>query len=326
MLVFQAFPLSFSIFWRFALALPIILIGLFLYGFAGGFISFILGLVFPPLAFFVSFLIGASSGVIPAMIGARFGLQACGIKPKSKYHAMIVPAIAYGAVEGITATICAALAVGLFLLLASFNSTNLALLAENPDLAAELWDPALTLPVVAAAAVFFLGICAIRAGLLVPIASGSIGRDPDDRPYTPFRHFGASFFPIFILVIVSYVGLIFIYALATIAVFATGFVTQLQEDAVELTGMINGYNPIRPIWSFIGLFIANMLIGFWAFSLQSAGGALGFLKLREELGTSPQFETLQSDEQQSPAVTPTGPRLSSEELRALRKSRETGHH
>lgn len=326
MLVFQAFPLSFSIFWRFALALPIILIGLFLYGFIGGLISFLLGLIFPPLAIFVTFLIGASSGVIPALVGARFGLQARGIRPKVGYRALIVPALAYGTVEGITATICMAFAIGAFFLLTSFSSANLAVLAENPELAARLWDPSLTLPVVAALAISFFGICAIRAALLVPVASGSIGRDPDDRPYTPFRHFGASFGSIFALVILSYIGLIFIYAVAVIVVFATGFFTQLQDEFVELSSMINGFAPIRPLWSLIGLFVANVLIGFWAFSLQSAGGALGFLKLRDELGTATHVDTEQPIAQPSAAIPPTGPRLSSDELRALRKSRETGHH
>ena len=91
-LLTKTIPLSLSILWRFAVTFPILLIGLFLYGTLGGVIGFVIALILPGTLFIATLLISASSGVIPIMVGARFGFQSKLIRPGVGYRKLIVPA------------------------------------------------------------------------------------------------------------------------------------------------------------------------------------------------------------------------------------------
>ncbi len=320
MLFIQAFPLSFSIFWRLALVSPVLLIGLTLYAFVGLLVGFLIGLLFPALSFILTFLIMASSSVLPTLIGTRMGFQAKGVRPGIRVWGLFVPAVIYGAVEGVSVTLILVLVAGVSVVLISPD-----ILRQNEvtDLVYQYADTTWAFAVPLALISVFLSICSIRASLLVPITSASIGRDPDGLHYTPFRHFRASFGPLFALTIFSYVGMLILHAGLIIVFVLTGYAETLQADLMEFNSMTDGSAVIRPIWSLIVLFIIYMLIGTWAFSLQCAGGVLGYLRLREE---SPKLsELLQSNQKQrSQPDSQADPRMSAEDLRALRKSREFG--
>ena len=141
--------------------------------------------------------------------------------------------------------------------------------------------------------------------------------------YTPFRHFRASFGPLFALTIFSYVGMFVLHALLIALIIALDYFGSLQADLQEFEDMTKGMASIRPLWSLLGLFVVYMLIGTWAFSLQCAGGVLGYLRLRE---TAPKLSEVIEANQKSKQDTEDTPRMSAEDLRALRKSRQTGNY
>lgn len=322
---FQAFPLSLSILWRFALVLPVLLIGLFLYGFVGGLIGFVLGFILPGVNYVVLFAVSASSGIIPILIGTRMGFAAKQIWPSGRMHKLILPALVYGAVEALAICLILAPGYGLFAVsvLPEFESLAQSL-NTNPELAAGMLNSPAALLGLGMMLATFVVICAVRACLLVPIASASIGRDPDDRAYTPFRHFGAAFLSLFALVAVSYLGMFLIYTLVFAVTIISGMSAMIMTQWLEVVAMFDGSAPWRPIWSLIAFFIVYLLIAFWAFSLQCAGGVLGHLSLGGPRSTSSAASDSEFAHAAPHPASDSGPRLSADELRALRKSRQTG--
>ncbi len=318
MLFAQAFPLSFSIFWRLAMVTPVMLIGLTIYALVGTLLGFLVGLLIPALSFIAIFLIMASSTVIPTLIGTRLGLQAKEIRPSIKIWGLVVPAMVYGAVEGVSMTLIMGLMIGLSLLV---TSPDISILNEATDLMGQYLDPSLALPGFAALVAVFLSICSIRASLLVPITSASIGHDPDGLTYTPFRHFRASFGPLFALTVLSYVGMVILHGILIALILMSGYAMALQADMQALSNMVYGRAPIRFLWSPLVLFAIYTLIGIWAYSLQCAGGVLGYLKLMDGPDQTP-IPNRPRPQPTAPPIAKSGPKLSSDDLRALRKSRQ----
>ena len=283
--------------------------------------GFLIGFLFPALSLFATFLIMASSSVFPTLIGTRMGLQTKGMQARTKFWGLFLPAVIYGAVEGVSITLILGLMMAFSLVVISPD-----ILQQNQftNLASQYLDISWATPAVLGLIAVFLSVCSIRASLLVPITSASIGRDPDGLPYTPFRHFRASFGPLFALTIFSYVGMIILHAALIMLIVPTGIAQMLQADLAELGNMTTGAGPIRPIWSLIVLLIVYMLIGTWAFSLQCAGGVLGYLKLKEDASASHPAAPSGPEKQPTPADANSGPKLSQDDLRALRKSRQMG--
>jgi len=320
MLVFQAFPLSLSILMRYVLVLPVLLIGLFLYGAVGGLVGALVGLIIPGFYFISLFAVSTSSSIIPVMLGTRFGFTAKQIKPDAGIKKLILPAIVYGAVEALS---LGALLLPTMGLMAFAAPPSISSLTGAPGLDSfDILDPleASVGPTLNAMILaVFLGVCAIRACLLVPIASASIGRDPSGRAYTPFLHFATGFWPLFALVLLSYVGLAVLAILVTMSIPLLGLQNVISTGAAELGQMAQGAAPLSPVWSVFALIAVYVVLGFWTLSLQCAGGVLMFLRLREAAPSGP--EALQAAPQ--PTVPPS-PRMSADDLRALRKSRQTG--
>lgn len=134
MLLTKTILLSLSILRRFAVTFPILLIGLFLYGALGGVIGFVIGLILPGTLFIATFLISASSGMIPIMVGARFGFQSKLIRPGVGYRKLIVPAIAYGGAESLAIGLILAPVVGLAFVQVAPNLVDLTKTPETPEL------------------------------------------------------------------------------------------------------------------------------------------------------------------------------------------------
>ncbi|WP_170476732.1 hypothetical protein [Ruegeria arenilitoris] len=324
MFLSQAIPLSFSIFWRLVIALPFMLIGLVLYVIVGTILELLISILFPTSAIFLAFLIIASASALPILLGARFGLQSMNVKPSNRIRTLVIPAVIYGAVQSAGMTLILALMLAIPLLL---TSSEIFQLDAFKDVALRFLEPSLAIPAVAVVVAVFLSACSFRASMLVPIASASIGRDPDSLTYTPFRHFRASFGELFGLTVLSYVGSTTLYAILITLLFLSGTTETLSADAVEVRNMIYGTAAVRPVWSLIGLSVAIMLIGVWTYSLQCAGGVLGYQKLREDLAIAASKANAQLDRASTPPhLTKTGPKMSPEELRALRKSREFRDH
>ena len=105
MLALQAIPLSLSILCRYVMVFPVLVIGLFLYGFLGGLLGFLIGLILPAASIIILFAISASSGIIPVMVGTRFGFASMQIMPSTGYRKLILPAIVYGAAEAIAVAV-----------------------------------------------------------------------------------------------------------------------------------------------------------------------------------------------------------------------------
>jgi len=296
------------------------LIGLTIYSLVGILLGFLIGLLLPAVSIIVTFLIIASTSAIPILLGTRFGLQSRDVRPSIKVWGLVVPAMIYGVVQGVGMTIVFGLMIVFTLVL---PSSAIPQLNETSDLAREYLGSTWAIPAVAGLVAVFLSTCSIRASLLVPITSASIGRDPDGLHYTPFRHFRASFGPLFVLTVLSYVGSIILSAGALILTLVTGYAETLSAEAAEFGNMVNGRAPIRPLWFLIFSFLAYSLIGLWVFSLQCAGGVLGYLKLAEEANAQSASNMTAALRQPSPPpIAKSGPKMSNEDLRALRKSRE----
>ncbi|KIC38215.1 hypothetical protein RA27_20925 [Ruegeria sp. ANG-R] len=304
------------------MVLPVMVIGLTLYVAVGVLLGFLIGFLFPALSFFTTLLIIASSTAFPVLLGTRFGLQAMDVRPSISIRKLILPATIYGAVQGVGMTV-------IFGLMATFSTMMISpeILHLNPtaEMALGYLEGIWAIPAMTALVAVFLSVCSIRASLLVPIASASIGRDPDGLPYTPFRHFRASFGPLFALTILSYLGASILYVLVVALAIASGMAETLAGDLQEITNMARGTAPIRAIWSLLALYVVFVLIGVWAFSLQCAGGALGYLHLKEQAESKKPLMASQPKPQPTPLpIEQSGPRLSPEELRAMRKSRQSG--
>ncbi len=316
MLVFQAFPFSLSVLWRYIVVLPVLLVALFVYGLIGGILSALIGLIIPGLSVLISFFVGASSGVIPMLVGSRLGLQACEVSPSISYRKFVFPAVIYGAVEAIGIGVAAALVAALTIGVVSAGGVP-----DDPAAFFATLTPVHIMMFSGVVILLFAAICALRAGFLVPIAAASIGRDPNGRPYTPFNHFGAFFLQLFAVVAISCIGAVVFFALFIVGLTAIYGPSALINDIQLIGEMLAGTAPFSVTAPMIATVVAYVLLASWAFSYQCAGGVLAYLRLSGGAARkTPSTETLIQPTPQP--MTSSGPKMSSEELRALRKSRE----
>ncbi|WP_171209260.1 hypothetical protein [Ruegeria sp. HKCCA6948] len=318
MLVFKAFPLSFSILWRFVLVFPVMLVALFLYGLAGGLVGLLINLLLSGLYFIVFFFISVSSAVIPILVGNRLGFLARNMTPRGGYKKLVAPALMYGATEAILGGLLLAPIIGLQLTTSLTGLSNGFESAPVEPLSAVLSEHN---PVVAL--IVILGFSAVRALLMVPMAAAALGLDPNDRPYTPFRNIGKSFLPLFSLITLSYVLMVVLIIAAGIgfAAYADGNPAFANPPVYKADPSWS--NMIAVFQHYWVIVVAVFIIGIWTLSLQCAGGVLAYLKLRGGGAFVPMPETKDQPLAAAPfGAQPSGPRMSAEDLRALRKSRE----
>lgn len=277
MFILRAFPFSFSILWRYALVLPIMVLVFCVYAIIAFFFTFLFGIVSPALAVLMVIAIGLASSVIPAMIGTRIGLQALGVQPRNSYASLMLPAIGYGLFEGFCVLTIVLLTVGVVTFATPLNFLELLSLNEAGIDAAFARLLEENAPVTLAAfAVASFWVIAVRTALLVPFAGASVGIDPSGRAHTPFYGFGSGFWSILILVIISFVGTVLIGPVIAI-------LTQLVGAGdVFLEGLLQVEKAIEEVefdWLGIEALISYGLISLallWFFSLQCAGAVLVF--------------------------------------------------
>jgi hypothetical protein len=312
----RAFPFSFSILWRYALVLPILLLVLIVYGLMAAIMAFVLGFVSPAFAVLVAISFGLASSVIPAMVGTRLGLQARGLKPRISYLGLMVPAIGYGLFEGFCVLMVLAVSLGAIIVSTPLSVPEMLQLGAVGDevLFARLLEvnAPITLAVTAVAGFW---IIAIRTALLVPFAGASVGMDPDGRAHTPFYGFGRGFWSILILVIISYLGT----ALIPLILIGIAPLLGFGEVITAATGQIaqietrGGYTRLG-VETLI-LFCLWLFMVLWFFSLQCAGAALVFLRHKERFDLERRDINDSLDEQLSE------PPMPKTDMRALVRSR-----
>ncbi|SFS15093.1 hypothetical protein [Yoonia litorea] len=321
MIFLRAFPFSFSILWRYAIALPALILSLV----AFGVIAVVLVLVASVLSPFagaliiVAFSVGAS--VVPLMVGLRVGLQAHHIKPRRSYLGLIAPAIGYGFFEAVVILILLALGAGLFVLVSPLDLAGLMMLgAESGDaLFTELTaiNAAVTWGVTAAVALIAM---ALRAALLVPLAGASIGADPTGRPHTPFYGFGSGFGAVFALVVVSQLGLIMVVPLvfSVMAIFGMGEAAMLQLASIAT---MDDWADLANLGTEAAIFVAASLFAtLFFFSLQCAGAVLVFVRKMAVVGARQQAFDSAMQEREEELQTAKVPQ-SDTDLLALVRSR-----
>ena len=297
-LILRSTAFSFAILWRLILVFPFLILGLIVLSIIIAIPAVILMLIFPLVGILIAASAGyAMSSLVPVMIGARMGLQARGITPRNSYGRMLLPALGYGLIEMLFAIIMVLIGAATFVLLGPASLEEIILIFQtNPDAAIE--NIAALSPVLAWSILAAIGVALslVRAALLVPLTGASVGRDPNGSLHTPFWGAGTALFPLFVLVVLSYVINSFVGPLLTFGSF--GFA--LQRGLIDASG--------ASMWSIAVLTLGFVTVWLWSISLQCAGGALAYLRSN-------------SDAEIFAAEDVTSQQIDREELRNLWKSR-----
>ena len=301
-MILNAIKLSFAILVPRILLAPILAVLYVMAGILVGILLLILTMVSPVLALIVGVLITLALMSFPMVVCMRLGLGVHQIKITDSYGKLIFPAMIYGGVEALGFLICTVIGIAAFALLStdmSFSDFgNLEAFANGTAT-----ETALATGDISALVIFLIGVLALsalRAALLVPLASAAAGRDANGQFHTPFVGFGSNLLPLTVLVILSY--------------FALPLIAAAGVFVANLLGPTPAFSSIESLsWSGLGLQEYVVLISFWVgwiwvFCLQCAGGVLCYLKERDQL---PMQET------KSPEVF----RMEPIDVRALRKSR-----
>ena len=287
MIFFRAFPLSLAILWRYAITLPVLFVGLLVFGLNAVILTLIAGLLSPLAGVMVMLAFGVGASVIPVMVALRVGLQSYNIKPRNSFFMLAKPAIGYGFFEAAVMLAMLAVAAGVFLLVTPLSPQDLLSLGSGGTEA--LLEVLLNLNAAltfGSMGVIFLLAIALRAALLVPFTGASVGKDPTGRTHTPFYGFGMSFVPIFLLVIVSQIGLAATGPIVVAIMMAIG----MGDTLVEKFDIISASSGI-PDFSIFGpeLLVATALVLLFVlffFSLQCAGPVLVYMDERRLVGDS----------------------------------------
>ncbi|MEJ6401324.1 hypothetical protein [Yoonia sp. 2307UL14-13] len=307
MVFFRAIPFSLNVFIRFLPIAPFLAIVMFCYMIVAWVVSLILGLISPPLALLVIFGVALAAAVVPAMVGIRLALQSRGVTPAVTYGELLLPSIMYGVIEAVLNCVLVAVVLCIFVLLApiGFGDVFRLLQTGNLDILENVTGVD---PVLVGGAYFAIsaGYLVIRCLLLVPLGAAAIGRDPDGSFYTPLKNFGAGFWPLMLLSILSAILMYF-------SVFIAVFVVSLFADAMSFAELMVAMDAANDgfwfsgipaiVWGVIAVTYAVTLLGF---ALQCAGAALVWLQLADGPG---------------PDGSVAVPRIAEDDLRDLRKSR-----
>ena len=282
MIFLRAIPFSFSILWRYAIVLPVLIIALFFFGIVAIIPVLIITLASPFVGTLVAAAGGAAAGVVPIMVGMRVGLQAKKVRPRNTYLGLMLPAIGYGFFEAFCALIILVGSIAAFVLTTPLTAADFE--AADRDNANALIgllfqsSPFLTL------AVGLIGgglIIALHAALLMPMAGAAVGADPSGRQHTPFYGFGRGFFSLFFLVLISQIGALLVVPIVTFLSIPLGIAESLAKK-IEQVGNLDSFNDFATFGT-EGLIFASLCVFFYLFffSLQCAGGVLIYMRYKD---------------------------------------------
>ncbi len=300
MLVLRAFPLSFSILWRFILVLPVLLIFLAVYVtftvFWGLFMGFFSIYLTAAMIMGMTFVMA----MIPTLTGIRMGLQARGETLRGHYGKVFGAALGYGGVEAFLRLLMAFGAAGAVVFLtpalSSENFWPVLMQTLSPGIEG---GSSTELDMGTVALLISLLLYAMLRTALLPVLAGAAAcSDPGSAFHTPFSGFGSSFFALFILQILIYLLPIILIPAAVIAAIHFDLTGPLITRAAELQAIfVEGASYQFAVIDGITL-AAVIVFCLWLFSLQCAGAVLSFEKRREN---STQQEADRPEVQRIPA-------------------------
>lgn len=280
MIFLRAIPFSFAILWRYAIALPILIIAMIMFGIVAVVPTLIITLIAPFLGLLVILACSIGVGIVPILVGTRVGMQAKEHRPTNTYFGMMLPAVGYGMFEAICALVITVAAVAAFIFFTPLTLDDFQAIDGSDG------DAVIALLLESSPAIswgLFIGsfalLAAVRACLLMPLTGASIGADPSGRAHTPFYGVGSGFASLFPLVVVSQVGTYLVIPIVVLLSIPLGIAESLNAklDAV------GEFNPMTDMPLFFGteaaIFVGLCLFFFlFFFSLQCAGGVLVYLR------------------------------------------------
>jgi hypothetical protein len=291
MIVLRSIPLSFSVFWRFLVVLPL-------------FAPIALAVVLS-LSLILPFLAGVFSSIamaFAALLAIRGGLQARGASLTPVFRRLLVSSIQWGLFETVVYAVIG-ISIGLALWLATpFGPSELSDLVRqaDPDVGLEFLTSS-----PAVLAIGLGGLCLIYGLSLsfsVPKAAAAYSAGEKVRPLDFFWGFGTSFFSLAVVMIAAGVIALFSGALfGTAALVGYGFghvvawITQGRPPAMPAPGL--------------AMLAGLALIQIWTYCWFYAACALAFLRQLDRVEAEPGAERI------VPQAEPV-------DVRALRKSRE----
>jgi hypothetical protein len=282
---FRAIPFSFSILWRYVIALPVLVIMLVAFGLIAAILAFVASMLSPFVAMLIIIAFAVGATAIPVMVGLRVGLQAHYLKPRINYLQMLKPAIGYGLFEAVLILMILGVVGAIFLYFSSMTPPELIALGELEfDVVIETLvaaNPALAWSLIGFMA---LATFAVRAALLVPLAGASIGADPSGRPHTPFYGFGSGFLSVVALVLLSQLGLSFSGPIAVSGLDLFGISQAAVMQILLVAGSFQGPADLADLGQEALILIGVVVfLSLFFFSLQCAGAVLVFLGKYEQV-------------------------------------------
>ena len=280
----RAIPFSLNVLWRLAIVFPFMILALCVFGFIAAIFTVLVMFVSHLVGFLMVVAFGVAAGVLPVIVGARMALQARRAPLRTSYFGLMLPAIGYGLFEAFCVMLIIAAGAVAYLVATPLTFDDFGRFAtmDQEMLVEQLLSvsPAVSLSILWVGGVLMIGL---RAALLMPFAGASIGMDPGGRPHTPFYGFGSEFISLLILVAIGYILSTLAVPIALALCYLLGFGETLTVALAQLeaTPSLNALQLMgKEAWIFFGI---CLLIYLWAFSLQSAGGALAYINQLQEV-------------------------------------------
>lgn len=282
MIILRVFPLSFSILWRFLIALPvwvilyIIMTVLSVYGFVA------LAGVIPAVGWLVGMVLGLAVSFIitmhPYLLGIHIGLSVLGVRPKTSQTELFGPAIGYGIVEAAVGFVLSGAVLAVWLMAVQGNlDTNAALNAERAkdpvmELSRSLAFGTITIVALISNAV----LIALRAALLPVLAGAAAGRSPRGGSHAPFQGFGNSFLSIMAVLLMSIGFCTFVIPYLAGAADYVGLISSLTNGLTEAVLFFSSEQEFSFTVGHAIMVVVVIVLSVWLFCLECAAAALAY--------------------------------------------------
>lgn len=284
MLLLRAIPLSFAIFWRFLLVLPLWTIfyaALIAFSISAFLAAPQLGLigimVIWPILGLLSVAITYIIAVHPYLVAIRLGFRARGISSEYSDKRIFGAAVGFGLFEAIVGSIVAYTFAAIALVIATGGANFATLYAP------QVTDPMATLATQATRTspnvliiVIAIAIMALRAALLPVLAQAAAGRSPEGHPHAPLAGFGQNFAPLMVLLVGITLFSIGVHLFIGNAVSILGLVGLLTDGLRDTIDLLIGQRAFAFDFNDTIVLIGIILLSIWLFSLQCAGAVVSY--------------------------------------------------
>lgn len=292
MIVLRAFPLSLSIFWRFLIVLPVLLIALAFAGFTAFLVALILALLLPPVIVWV-LTFGFFMGILTLtfLVGTRMGLTCKDYKPLNGYGGLAVYAGGYGLVIGLASMIIFSLLLVLVSVSLGLSFSELGAAQSGPDaIGSVLGMRGFGIGMIVITAAFYIVPWCIYAAFLMPMAASSIGRDVNGDRHTPFAGFGHGFVPLIVLIaLAQIINFATVFGASLVAIPVLGPELSTAYSAITVYGVTPHFTQAEILYmvAYVGVII---LAALWTISLQCAGAVLVYTNDHDDFQTAKKMQ------------------------------------